>query len=187
MVAGSWRAAAPVYSDADWREFCRRLDAGIEVRSLLRKHVSRRQRSASRRPGRGPQPDADRDYVRHAACELSIPLALPLALTEQESGFRNEVLGRFGELGAAQILSATAREHGFDFRRLQDGYRHDVRAGLTVLHTLLDRLGDKAGALGGYNGEPNCPSSPPAILAFVDRYAAAVQGRKGRHTDVACN
>ena len=181
------------YEDAAWRELWRRIEGGIEVESLLRSAPgvlpTRQNRpwQSSPAPLTSAAPAGSRpELVRRIACQLGVHPALALALIEQESGFQHPVRGLAGELGAAQILPATARFRGFDMQRLQEDFAYNVRAGLSILKGLLEETGDEAEALRAYNGGRGWRTLPPEAQRAVQRYAAQVQARKSRYAGATC-
>jgi soluble lytic murein transglycosylase-like protein len=112
--------------------------------------------------------------------------ALALALIEQESGFQHPVRGRAGELGAAQILPATAGIYGLDRRRLANDFVYNVQAGLWILKQLLEQVGDEAEALRAYNGGRGWRSLPDEAQRAVRRYANQVLERRARYGRIGC-
>jgi len=181
------------YEDAAWRELWRRIEGGIQVESLLRPAPdvlpTRQNRPWQIRPApltSGAPASSRPELVRQIACQLGVDPALALALIEQESGFQHPVRGLAGELGAAQILPATARFWGFDMQRLQEDFAYNVRAGLSILKGLLEETGDEAEALHAYNGGRGWRTLPPEAQRAVQRYAAQVLARKSRYAGASC-
>src|SRR5579871_6777127 len=66
--------------------------------------------------------------VRSVACQEGVPPAFALAIIEHESKFNNAMRGSRGEIGASQILPATATALGFDPARLGRDFTYNARA-----------------------------------------------------------
>jgi soluble lytic murein transglycosylase-like protein len=126
------------------------------------------------------------DAVRVAACRNGIPPDLAMAVVDRESGFNNEAIGPQGEVGAAQILPATAYAYGFDLSRLRLDFSYNVDSGMKILRDLFGRFGgDWTSALRAYNGGPDFSNSSAAAQAQTARYASDVEGWRS-HYDSHC-
>jgi len=131
--------------------------------------------------------DQDRDLVRAAACEAGVRPSLALAIVEHETGFNNRARGEKGEIGAGQILPATALTFGFDMKRLAADYDYNVRSAVGILRYLLDYFGgDEQAALRGYNGGPGWRGASSATLSKIEIYAASVSELRGKYVPVTC-
>ena len=82
---------------------------------------------------RGARRSPHKDTVRALACEQGVPPGFALAIIDKESGFNNQARGRRGEIGASQILPATARAWGFDTGRLAREFAYNVGAGVATV------------------------------------------------------
>jgi soluble lytic murein transglycosylase-like protein len=201
-------AGAQTHSDRDWRELWERMTRREPIDYLLPRAPAR-QADRTERPLRAravpvtqvatvatvaPRPSQrpntlnhdPEELVRQAACELGVPPGLALALIRQESGFRNNVVGPAGEIGAAQILPSTGRNYGFDLDRLRADYTYNVRAGLSLLRSLLDQFGDEASTLKAYNGGPNWAASSSSIQAAMEGYSSSVLQKRRLYATVQC-
>jgi len=195
VLAAQAALAQARYQDSDWRELWRRIEQGIEVRSLLRVPPARGAPATAPRPAlrtspMPPIPDEPAhsrpERVRQIACQLGLDPALALALIEQESGFQHPVRGQAGELGAAQILPSTAQRLGYDPHRLEQDFLYNVRAGLAILRGLLEETGDEAEALRAYNGGRGWRGLAAEARQAVRRYAAQVLAHKSRYAGIGC-
>jgi hypothetical protein len=186
------------YDDEAWRELWLRINRGAEVESLLKQPPDPAQlpaaqtRRTSRSPSAvapGPEPlkESPREIVRQLACQLELDPALALALIEQESGFQHSLRGRSGELGAAQILPATAGAFGFDSTRLASDFLYNVRAGLSILKRLLEQTGNETEALRAYNGGRGWRALSDEARRSVQRYADRVLERRDGYGRIACS
>lgn len=137
--------------------------------------------------GEGPRAQSGRDVqprevVRITACRNGVPPDLAGAVIEHESVYRNDVVGGQGELGAAQILPATAATYGFDISRLRKDFAYNVEAGVQILRDLADRFqGDWRSVLRAYNGGPDFANSSLAARSKTAAYAKAVEARRNSY------
>lgn len=200
----SWFGAALLSAQdpyaARWSELRSRIEAGGDVSQLMRQWEPKgptREREniggaaglpLSTRIARGLAGlNALREPVRAAACEAGIRPSLALAIVEHETGFNNWVRGKMGEIGAGQIMPATAVTFGFDVARLAADYDYNVRSSVAILHYLLDYFnGDEQAAIRGYNGGPGWQSARPAMLSKIESYAASVSHLRGKYVPDTC-
>ena len=123
-----------------------------------------------------------REIVRAAACRYGVPPDLAGAVIEHESGYRNDVVGEHGELGAAQILPSTAATYGFDIARLRNDLAYNVGAGVQILRDLADRFqGDWRAVLRAYNGGPDFANSSQEARNKTAAYSNAVEARRNSY------
>ena len=126
-----------------------------------------------------PHPERERpaiEVVRAAACRNGVPPDLALAVVDHESRFRNDVIGAQGEIGAAQILPATADAYGFDLARLRADFVYNVEAGVKILRDLSERFaGDWTSVLRAYNGGPSFSSASQEAQIQTARYAGEIE------------
>ncbi len=190
-LLGCWAATLDAQSalDQKWAELRRRIDQGIEVKSLvgpLPVPLVGSHRSLNRSSQSAPL-DRKRAFIRVEACQTGVPPALALAVFEHESGVRNDVRGAKGEIGAAQILPRTAAHWGFNQLRLSADFEYNVRAGLLILRDLLERFNsDEDAAIRAYNGGPGWQSSSIAVQEQVALYVQAVSRVRSTYAGVAC-
>jgi soluble lytic murein transglycosylase-like protein len=197
LFAASVLLAQDPYADR-WSELRRRIAEGGDVSQLLnqwdRKGTDARtgQIIFDRvHPAAGfrvlPSLAPARDLVRVAACAAGVHPALALAIVEHETGFNNRARGEKGEIGAGQIMPATALTFGFDLNRLARDYDYNVRSAVEILRYLVDYFdGDEEAAIRGYNGGPAWRSARPATLGQIERYAASVSGLRSKYVPVTC-
>lgn len=134
-----------------------------------------------------PTLDVARDKVRVAACQSGVRPSLALAIVEYETGFNNRARGEKGEIGAGQIMPATAMKYGFDTRRLATDYDYNVQSSVEIMRSLLDFFdGDEQAAIRGYNGGPGWQNSGPTARSQVEHYAATVTGLRSKYGPVTC-
>ena len=134
-----------------------------------------------------PSLTPERDLVRVAACAAGVHPSLALAIVEHETGFNNRARGEKGEIGAGQIMPATALTFGFNLNRLARDYDYNVRSAIEILRYLIDYFdGDEEAAIRGYNGGPAWRSARPATLGQIERYAASVSGLRSKYVPVTC-
>jgi soluble lytic murein transglycosylase-like protein len=169
-----------------FRELRRRLDEGRETASLvasLRRYplnpsggVAASYRIRSTETSTNVRGSSALDAVRAAACRSGIPPDLALALVDRESRFHNDVTGIHGELGAAQILPATANAYGFDIGRLSTDFAYNVESGMRILRDLSERFGgDWKAVLRAYNGGPGFASAAQEAQVQTARYASEIE------------
>lgn len=116
------------------------------------------------------------DVVRTAACRNGVPPDLALAVVDHESRFRNDVTGALGEIGASQILPATANGYGFDLARLRMDFSYNVEAGVKILRDLSERFGgDWTSVLRAYNGGPNFSNASAEAQLQTSRFAGEIE------------
>lgn len=131
--------------------------------------------------------DVSRARVRAAACEAGVRPALALAIVEHETGFNNSARGEKGEIGAGQIMPATAHLFGFDTSRLAADYDYNVRSSVGIIRYLLDYFGgDELAAIRGYNGGPGWRNASPPTLSKIETYAASVRRLRDKYVPVTC-
>jgi soluble lytic murein transglycosylase-like protein len=134
-----------------------------------------------------PTLDVARDKVRVAACQSGVHPSLALAIVEYETGFNNRARGEKGEIGAGQIMPATAMKYGFDTHRLATDYDYNVQSSVAIMRSLLDFFGgDEQAAIRGYNGGPAWQNSGPTARGQVEHYAATVTGLRSKYGPVTC-
>jgi hypothetical protein len=134
-----------------------------------------------------PTLDVARDKVRVAACQSGVQPSLALAIVEYETGFNNRAHGEKGEIGAGQIMPATAMKYGFDTRRLATDYDYNIQSSVEIMRSLLDFFGgDEQAAIRGYNGGPAWQNSGPTARGQVEHYAATVTGLRSKYGPVTC-
>lgn len=201
FFAASMLLAEDPYA-ARWSELRRRIAEGGDVSELMRQWepkalVASRERTFTKRPAGSllstpnlrvfPGLNTNRDRVRVAACEAGIRPSLALAIVEHETGFNNRARGEKGEIGAGQIMPATALTFGFDVNRLAADYDYNVRSSVGILRYLLDYFGgDEQAAIRGYNGGPGWRGANPATLGKIESYAASVSVLRGKYVPVTC-
>ncbi len=134
-----------------------------------------------------PTLDIARDKVRVAACQSGVRPSLALAIVEYETGFNNRARGEKGEIGAGQIMPATAVKYGFDTRRLATDYDYNVQSSVEIMRSLLDFFGgDEQAAIRGYNGGPGWQNSGPTARGQIEHYAATVSNLRSKYGPVTC-
>ena len=134
-----------------------------------------------------PTLDVARDKVRVAACQSGVHPSLALAIVDHETGFNNRARGEKGEIGAGQIMPATAVKFGFDTRRLAADYDYNIQAAVGIMRYLLDYFGgDEQAAIRGYNGGPGWQNANPAARGQIEHYAATVTGLRSKYGPVTC-
>lgn len=135
-----------------------------------------------------PELESKRLTVRRLACEARIPPGFALAVLDKESGFNNAMRGSMGEIGASQILPATAHALGLDVRRLGAEFAYNAKAGISILRSLLHQSqGDQSRALCHYRAGPGWLRLPPRAQRRVRAYVADVIGlMKTRYAGVSC-
>ena len=143
---------------------------------------------ADRNSGAGPDLVQKQSKVRALACEASVPPDFALAVFDKESGFDNRMRGSRGEIGASQILPATARALGLDVNRLAEEFAYNAKAGVAILRTLFQQArGDRHRALLAYRAGPNWSKLKPRAQARVLDYASGVERLMNtRYADVRC-
>jgi soluble lytic murein transglycosylase-like protein len=126
--------------------------------------------------------------VRSLACQAGVPPGLALATIEHESRFRNELRGRSGEIGAAQIMPAVAVALGFDQLRLAREFSYNAKAGVLILKKLLNECKkDQRKALMSYRSGPNFEKLPPRVQAYNAAYANSVEQIQKKYAGVTCD
>jgi soluble lytic murein transglycosylase-like protein len=194
-----WAAATLMAQDpyaSRWAELRRRIAQGRNVTNLLREWDASKD-GGGRLAVETPAPaarrlislasDPEREEVRVCACKAGVPPSIALAILEHESAFRNSVVGERGELGAAQILPATASSFGFDPERLAADYRYNVQSAMGILRWLLDRFGgDEQAAIRAYNGGPGWQAAPTPTLRKIEDYANAVNELRRKYVHTNC-
>jgi len=134
-----------------------------------------------------PTLDVARDKVRVAACQSGVRPSLALAIVEYETGFNNRARGEKGEIGAGQIMPATAMKYGFDTHRLATDYDYNIQSSVEIMRSLLDIFdGDEQAAIRGYNGGPGWQNSGPTARSQAEHYAATVTGLRSKYGPVTC-
>lgn len=183
----------PVSGEAARAPAVRRFDSPTPPTQLDRVADFSRQGGPPEAPAAVPRASAEReqvaakepapvDLVRTAACRNGVPPDLALALVDRESRFRNDVTGAQGEIGAAQILPATAAAYGFDAARLRSDFGYNVESGMQILRDLAGQLGgDWAAVVRAYNGGPNFGSASPEAQTQTARYAGDIESRRSRY------
>ena len=99
---------------------------------------------------RCPIPAAYRTGFETAARDAHLPLALLVAVGEQESRMRPDAVSNAGARGLLQLMPATAAELNVD----PDVPAANVLGGARYLRSLFDRLGSSDLALAAYNAGP---------------------------------
>ncbi|MDE2441362.1 MAG: lytic transglycosylase domain-containing protein [Betaproteobacteria bacterium] len=89
-------------------------------------------------------------YMRHAACEAGVPVALFDALIIQESGYNALLVSPKGAVGLSQLMPGTSRQLGVDPWTVVD----NLRGGAKYLRQQLDAFGVPHNALAAYNAGP---------------------------------
>jgi soluble lytic murein transglycosylase-like protein len=121
-----------------------------------------------------PLPPALRSGFEAAARETGVPLALLVAMGEQESGLRADAVSRAGARGLLQLMPATAAELRVD----ADHPDANVLGGARYLRTLLDRFDSHELALAAYNAGPTAVARHgQAPTSETVAYVAEVTGR----------
>jgi len=119
--------------------------------------------------------------IGELATEYEVEPALVKAVIRTESDFDSRAVSPQGARGLMQLMPRVARKHGV--ANLQDP-RQNIRAGVRLLRTLLDRFeNDTSLALAAYNAGggavERCGGLPPyretrryvaTVLRFRDRY-----------------
>jgi soluble lytic murein transglycosylase-like protein len=119
--------------------------------------------------------------IAELATQYKVEPALVKAVIRAESDFDSQAVSPQGARGLMQLMPRVARKHGV--ANLQDP-RQNIRAGVRLLRTLLDRFeNDTALALAAYNAGggavERCGGLPPyretrhyvaTVLRFRDRY-----------------
>ena len=125
--------------------------------------------------------------IRNLACEAGVPPEMALATMEHESGFRNEMRGRLGEIGVSQILPATAAALGLDQQRLGRDFAYNARAGVFIMRRLLrESMGDQRTALYNYKAGPNWKKLSPRTQVSLRTYAGAVEQLQRKYFGAGC-
>jgi soluble lytic murein transglycosylase-like protein len=89
-------------------------------------------------------------YMRSAACEAGVPVALFDALIIHESRYKALAISPKGAVGLSQLLPGTAKELGVDPWTVVD----NLRGGAKYLRQQLDSFGAPHTALAAYNAGP---------------------------------
>jgi soluble lytic murein transglycosylase-like protein len=123
---------------------------------------------------RCPIPARFRADFAAAARETGLPLALLVAVAEQESRFDPGARSGAGAQGLLQVMPATARELRLD----PNVPRSNVLAGARYLRRMLDRFGETDLALAAYNAGPSAVEAAggaPTVstLTYVQNVKAA--------------
>ena len=184
FVSAQAKAQDP-YADR-WSELRKRIDQGGDVGELLRTWSPPTARAI---PNFHLTPllGTLRDEVRGAACKAGIRPSLALAIVDHETGFNNNARGDKGEIGAGQIMPATADLFGFDKNRLAVDYTYNVESSVTIMRYLLDYFGgNEQDAIRGYNGGPGWRNADRATLAKIDNYAASVSQLRKQYVPATC-
>jgi len=120
-------------------------------------------------------PDSIRAMVVKEALDLSLPVALALAVAHAESNFDPRALSHKGARGVMQIMPATARgEYGVQAELLWQP-RINIRLGIHFLRRLIARYHGRVDlALSYYNGGSAVGDLPrarviPATRNYVNR------------------
>ena len=125
--------------------------------------------------------------VRSVACEAGVPADFALAIIEHESKFSNAMRGSHDEIGASQILPATAKALGFDPARLASEFSYNARAGVTILKALLRRsAGDQKAASCCYRAGPGWSKLPAKKQSTVLAYAQTIERLKLHYSGLDC-
>ncbi len=140
---------------------------------------------------RAPNPNSRlgplQDTVRKVACQEGVPPEFALAVIEHESKFDNTMRGSHGEIGASQILPATATALGFDPARLGSEFAYNARAGVSILKMLLRRAaGDQREASCCYRAGPRWAKLPSYKQSQVLAYARAIERLKNNYSSLDC-
>lgn len=189
LAACSESVHAQNYTFADWSELRRRMEANLEMESLLWEHwtESKELRTGFTQPlpGRLSLTEKQR-LVRDIACQTQVPPALLLAIVQQESGFNQNARGRAGELGASQILPTTAVAFSLDRRKLTTDIEYNVRGGARILKSLMEQFSEPQAAA-AYNGGPDFLNSPPEVREKIERYVASVYAWRRNYAGIGCD
>lgn len=95
--------------------------------------------------------------------------------------------GSHGEIGASQILPATAMALGFDPVRLGQEFAYNARAGVTILKMLLRRsAGDQRAASCCYRAGTGWTKLPGSKQTLVLAYAQAIERIKSNYSGLDC-
>jgi hypothetical protein len=136
------------------------------------------------RPGIGAAADRGKAYdglIAEFSSQYAVEAALVKAVIRAESGFDSRAVSPRGARGLMQIMPRVARKHG---AANPEDPRQNIRAGVRLLRTLLDRFeNDTVLALAAYNagsgaverGGRVSPSRTTrryveTVLRFRDRY-----------------
>jgi soluble lytic murein transglycosylase-like protein len=169
-----------------WSELRKRIDEGGDVGELLRQWSPPAAR-ATPAFHLTPLLGALRDEVRGAACRAGVRPSLALAIVDRETGFNNRARGDKGEIGAGQIMPATADFFGFDKNRLVADYAYNVASSVAILRYLLDYFGgNEQDTIRGYNGGPGWHNADRATLTKIENYAASVSQLRKKYVPVTC-
>jgi soluble lytic murein transglycosylase-like protein len=186
-------------ADADWTELRRRLAENLEMESFLAKYSNKNSiyikpfRHKNMVTVRKSQPTAapikagiDRqEVVRRAACSEGVPPDAVLAIIEYESSFDNGVRGKAGEIGASQILPATAELFELDRDKLGADYEYNIRSGMKVMKFLFDRFSEED-AIRAYNGGPAFQDSPAETRKKVESYFSSIEKLRRKYGWARC-
>jgi soluble lytic murein transglycosylase-like protein len=125
--------------------------------------------------------------VRLVACEAGVPPDFALAVIEHESKFNNAMRGLHGEIGASQILPATAVALGFDPARLEREFSYNARAGVTILKMLLKRsAGNQKAASCCYRAGPGWTKLPWSKQSRILAYASTIERLQHNYAGLDC-
>jgi soluble lytic murein transglycosylase-like protein len=119
---------------------------------------------------------------------VGVPPDFALAVIEHESKFNNAMRGLHGEIGASQILPATAAKLGFDPERLGREFAYNARAGVTILKMLLKRsAGDRRAASCCYRAGPGWTKLPVQKQSQILSYARAIERLQHNYSGLDCS
>jgi soluble lytic murein transglycosylase-like protein len=199
MIAAISSSSAAQTNSADWTELRRRLEQNLEMESFLAKYSNKN--SISTKPIRhrnvvtgqnNQQASApttigiDRqEVVRKAACSEGVPPDIALSIIEHESNFDNRVRGKAGEIGASQILPATAELFKFDPEKLDADYEYNIRSGMKVMKYLLDQF-PAEDAIRAYNGGPAFHNSSAETRRKIEIYFSSIERLRRKYERVQC-
>lgn len=170
------------YGIRDWRALRRMIEAGQDPSSLLKRQAA--VASANHRESAWGL-SRRQDLVRKLACKGGIRPDLVLAIVAEESNFNQRAVGPYDEIGAGQILPATAATYGFDPERLRDNFAYNINASIIILRSLLAQF-PLAQAVAAYNGGPGFQDSPPRVQQEVRHYVRAVLRKMEGYENVQC-
>jgi soluble lytic murein transglycosylase-like protein len=122
-----------------------------------------------------------RAIIRHTAADLGVDPALALALAQQESGFRQNVVSRAGAIGVMQVLPSTGRwlsvavvGRPLDLLRTRD----NIIAGVSLLRVLTNAAPLRQAVAGYYQGLASVRRN--GMYADTRRYVSSVLALRQR-------